>query len=223
MKILIIEHPPTLAENLRSILRRAGFLALSAQDSQTALQIWAQEEPDLVVLDLNLPDAEIRTIYQRMRSDSEKPVLLVANREDEEELIVGLDFGAQDYIFKPIKSRELAARVRVLLRRQPQAIPPMPLKAAGLTLDCFRNEVYCRNGSRIIRLTPLETCLLQVLMLNAGNILDCPTLIESIWGPIKGERAMLKQLVYRLRRKLAPVYPSTCRIRTVTGVGYGFL
>lgn len=222
-KILIVENDAPLLAELCTMLRHAGFLTSSARDSRAALRAWMRGKPDLVMLDLGLPPAQLKTLYQKMRSRSKVPILLLAHREDEQAVVEGLNWGAEDYIFKPFKSQELAARVRVVLQRLSPANLANSLKAGGMTLDCIRNEVHCRNGSAVIRLTPLESRLLQVFMLNAGQVLDHPTLMESIWGSIQGEQAMLKQLVYRLRRKLDPVFPATCPIKTISGVGYGFV
>jgi DNA-binding response OmpR family regulator len=140
-------------------------------------------------------------------------------RNTDESIVEALELGADDYVVKPYSTTQLVARVRAVLRRTGTAATPGLLETDGLALYRSRNEVQ-QAGGEPIRLTPLEVRLLEALMLNAGQVLPTDTLIDKVWGPEGGDRAMLKQLVYRLRTKLEPDAHNPFLIVNVPGVGY---
>lgn len=222
MKALIVEDDLALADVLAFTLRRAGFDIVTAHDGLTALEVWRQEGPDVIVLDLNLPRLDGMAVCRRIRSESQVPIIILTVRAGESEVVEGLQLGADDYMVKPFSPRELVARVQAVLRRSKQTSGGALLSVAGLTLDRSRNELE-RSGMPALRLTPLEAALLETLMLNAGRVLTSDTLVDAVWGAGGGDRTMLKQLVYRLRAKIEPDPTNPTYVETVPGVGYGFV
>jgi DNA-binding response OmpR family regulator len=222
MKLLVVDDDLDLADVVSFTLRRAGFETLLAYDGQTALDRWQSESPDLIILDVNLPKLDGTKVCQKIRQKSDIPIIMLTVRGDEDDIVRGLEIGADDYIVKPFSPRQLVARVEAVLRRA--GSPPLassPITVNGLTLDPMRHEVST-GGEIIAHLTPLETRLLETLMINQNQVLLSDTLIDYIWGPDGGDRAMLKQLVYRVRRKIEKDPSQPIFIQTVSGVGYTF-
>lgn len=219
MKILIVEDDLALSDVLSFTLRRAGFEIVTAYDGLAALSTWEQAQPDLVVLDLNLPKLDGLAVCRHIRSHGNCPIIMLSVRNRDEDVVKGLELGADDYVVKPFSPTQLVARVRAVLRRAGMIPAPGVLELAELSLDRSRLEVN-RAGQAPVRLTPLEARLLEVLMLNPGQVLPADTLIDAVWGPEGGDRTMLKQLVHRLRAKIEPDPAQPTYIETVPGVGY---
>ncbi len=222
MKALIVEDDLALSDVLTFTLRRAGFTVQATHDGLAGLEAWQQEKPDVIILDLNLPGMDGLAVCRRIRAESQTPIIMLTVRGGEADIVRGLELGADDYVVKPFSPRELIARVQAVLRRAGQAPGSGTLSAAGLTLDRSRNELQ-GVGEEPIKLTPLEATLLETLMLNAGRVLTADTLIDAVWGADGGDRAMLKQLVYRLRTKIERDPANPTYVETVPGVGYGFI
>jgi DNA-binding response OmpR family regulator len=222
MKVLIVEDDLALSDVLAFSLRHDGFDVVTVHDGLAALASWHEEAPDFVILDLNLPKLDGLTVCRRIRSEGDTPIIILTVRGGEAEVVRGLELGADDYMVKPFSPRELLARIRAVLRRLGRLPSSGELAVAGLTLDRSRNEAQ-REGAPLIRLTPLETRLLEVLMLNAGRALPGDTLINAVWGTEGGDRTMLKQLIYRLRAKIEPDPGQPLFVETIPGVGYGFV
>jgi DNA-binding response OmpR family regulator len=222
MKVLIVEDDLPLSDVLVFTLRRAGYDPITAHDGLAALKVWREEQPDFVLLDLNLPKLDGLVVCRQIRSETQTPIIILSVRGGEANVVKGLELGADDYLVKPFSPGELVARMRAVLRRLGQAPAAGELTAAGLTLDRSRNEVR-RAGEEAIRLTPLEATLLERLMINPGRVLTAENLIDAIWHAEGGDRPMLKQLVYRLRAKIEPDPSNPVYIETVPGVGYGFV
>ena len=231
MKALVADDDRVLADLVSFTLRRAGFQVILAYDGEAALQRWAEERPDLIVLDINMPRVDGFAVCRRIRSESDTPILLLTVRSEEDDIVHGLELGADDYITKPFSPRQLVARAQAVLRRAGKTPAPGIRQAGDLSLDPSRREM--RYGSaESISLTPLENRLLDYLMLNSGRILTNDAIITHVWGPEGGDRDMLRQLVRRLRLKLtqacgpgktepdpeAPPY-----IETIPGLGYGLI
>ena len=219
MKVLVVEDDLALSDVIAFTMRRAGFDVMAAYDGLAGLDMWLAERPDLVLLDLNLPKLDGLSVCRRIRKEADTPIIMLTVRDSDEAVVAGLETGADDYIVKPFSPTQLVARARAVMRRAGVAPTSGVLEAAGLSLDRSRNEVR-RPGGEPVRLTPLEVRLLEVLMLNAGQVLPADTLIANVWGLEGGDKAMLKQLVYRLRAKIEsdPAQPSL--IETVPGIGY---
>ena len=224
MKALIVDDDRVLADLVAFTLRREGFQVIQAYDGETALQLWGTEQPDILVLDVNLPRSVPRldgfTICRLIREQSDTPIILLTVREDEDDIVYGLKVGADDYILKPFSPRQLVARVHAVLRRAGKTAGPAIRTAGDLTLDPTRREVRIAGGDPL-PLTPLESRLLDYLMLNAGQILIFQDLIDHTWGPNGGDRDMLRQLVRRLRAKIEPDPALPTYIETIPGLGYG--
>lgn len=222
MKALIVDDDRILADVVAFALRREGFQVFQAYDGQAALQSWADEKPDLVVLDVNLPKMDGFTVCQRIRKEADTPIIMLTVRGEEDDIVHGLELGADDYISKPFSPRQLVARAHAVLRRSGQTSFPAPSQVGDLTLSPTRREVRIGSGENIA-LTPLEGRLLGYLMVNAGQVLPIEAIIDYVWGPQGGDRDMLRQLVRRLRSKIEPDPAHPIYITTIPGLGYGLL
>lgn len=226
MTILVVDDDRVLAEIMVFTLQRAGFEVIQAFDGATALRRWEEDDPSLIILDVNLPDIDGFTICRRIREQSDTPIILLTVRGEEDDIVHGLEIGADDYITKPYSPRQLVARAQAVLRRASapasESTAPATRQAADLTLDVNRREVSVGDGEPI-SLTPLELQLLDYLMINAGHVLTTNALIDQVWGPGGGTRSMLRQLMHRLRQKIEPDPADPVYIETVAGVGYGFV
>ncbi len=226
MKALIVDDDRVLADVLAFTLRREGFQVILAHDGQAALQHWAEDRPDLIVLDVNLPRMDGFQVCRRIREQDNVPILLLTVRGEEDDIVHGLELGADDYITKPFSPRQLVARAHAVLRRAGKGAPPAIRCVGELVLDVSRRELRLGNGEPV-SLTPLESRLLDYLMLNAGHVLTAEAIINHVWGPEGGDRDMLRQLVRRLRAKIAqagePGATESDYIETVAGLGYGLI
>ena len=232
MKVLIVDDDRVLADVLAFTMRREGFQVIKALDGEAALQRWADDRPDLIVLDVNLPKLDGFKVCQQIRDQADTPIILLTVREDEDDIVYGLELGADDYITKPFSPRQLVARAQAVLRRAGKMPAPAIRQVGELTLDPSRREMHIGQGE-MISLTPLESRLLDYLMLNAGHVLTADAIIEHVWGPEGGDRDMLRQLVHRLRGKIAQAYRLGMAseadlaqpdfIETVPGLGYGLI
>ncbi|MEW5871275.1 MAG: response regulator transcription factor [Chloroflexota bacterium] len=218
-KILIVDDDLALADVLAFTLRRAGFEVLLAHNGLEALEKYRRELPDLLLLDWALPYLDGLEVCTRVRAASDVPILMLTVRNADDDVVAALEAGADAYITKPFSPRQLVARLRALLRRSGGEFKEI-LRTGALVLDVERREVYRGGDASPVRLTRLETRLLQALMQNAGRVLTAESLILRIWGPEGATNDMLKQLVYRLRLKLEPEPDSTLLIENIPGAGY---
>lgn len=221
MKILVVEDDLSLSEVLAFTLRRAGYNVIPAYDGMAAIQLWQAESPGLVVLDLNLPKLDGLAVCRHIRSQAQTPIIILSVRGGDEEVVKGLELGADDYIVKPFSPTQLVARIRAVSRRAGVADTTSVLELAGFTFDRSRNEVQREDGEAV-RLTQLEAKLLETLILHAGQVLTSDALITAVWSTEGGDKMMLKQLVYRLRAKIDPGDAASSFIETVPGIGYSF-
>jgi DNA-binding response OmpR family regulator len=220
MKALIVDDDLALVDVIDFTLRRAGFTTVFAHDGATALSRWESESPDLIILDWNLPKLNGLEVCRRIRAQADTPIIILSVRSAEDDVVKGLEIGADDYIVKPFSPRQLVARAEALLRRAKVPYQSVePISVGGLTLDASRSQVIIKD-SLPIKLTKLESRLLEILMLNNGLVLSVDTLIDHIWGPAGGERTMVKQLVYRIRKKIESDPADPQFIETIGGVGY---
>ncbi|MFN8458920.1 MAG: response regulator transcription factor [Anaerolineae bacterium] len=220
MKALIVDDDRVLADLVAFTLRREGFEVIQAHDGEAALRRWSEEQPDLLVLDVNLPKLDGFTLCQRIRQQADTPIILLTVRGEEDDVVRGLGLGADDFITKPFSPRQLVARVQAVLRRTGQTPAPAINQVGQLMLDTSRRELRFGEGAPVT-LTPLESRLLSYLILNAGQILTIEALIQHVWGAQGGDRDMLRQLIRRLRGKIAQAGESAPLIETVPGLGYG--
>jgi DNA-binding response OmpR family regulator len=221
MKILVVEDDLSLSDILAFTLRRVGYDVVTAYDGVVALQLWQAEKPDLVVLDLNLPKLDGLDVCRQIRSQAQTPIIILSVRSGDEAVVKGLELGADDYVVKPFSPNQLVARIQAVSRRTGVTDATSVLKLTGFTFDRSRNEVQ-RQDNEPARLTPLEAKLLEILILNAGQVLTSDALITAVWGNDGGDKTMLKQLVYRLRAKIDQGDSLSSLIETVPGIGYSF-
>ena len=227
MKVLVVDDDRVIADLVVFTLRRTGHEALIANDAISAIRRWTEDEPDLIILDINLPGApgleDGFAICRRIRSESNIPVILLTVRAEEEDIIRGLEAGADDYILKPFSPRQLMARVQAVMRRfqATNTGQQAALSAQGLDFNPRLREVTFSNGTTK-SLTQLESRLLESLMLNAGQVLTSDDLISDIWGAGGGSAEMLRQLVKRLRSKVEADSATPRYIQNLPGLGYAF-
>lgn len=215
-KILIVDDDLALADVLAFTLRRAGFDILLAHNGREALECCAREHPDLLVLDWVLPYLDGVEVCRRVRLDSNVPIIMLTVHHSDDDVVTALEAGADEYITKPFSPRQLVARVRALLRRAVGETSEI-LRSGPLSLNVERHELFW-EGQPPVRLTRLETRLLQALLQNPGTVLSTESLILRIWGSEAATSEMLKQLVYRLRTKLGAGFPTL--IETIPNTGY---
>lgn len=220
MKALVVDDDRVLADLAAFTLRREGFAVIQAHDGEAALRRWQEEAPDFLILDVNLPKMDGFAVCRAIRAQANTPILLLTVREEEDDIVYGLSLGADDYILKPFSPRQLVARAQAVLRRAGMQSAPAIRQVGDLSLDTARREVRLAGGDAI-PLTPLESRLLDYLMLNAGHILTAEDIITHVWGPEGGDRDALRQLVRRLRAKIEPDPANPIYIETIAGLGYG--
>jgi two-component system alkaline phosphatase synthesis response regulator PhoP len=223
-RVFVVDDDPQIVRLLKSYLEQAGYEVLAAYDGESALRDIRQQQPDLVILDLMLPDRDGWEITRIIRSDQRLaglPVVMLTARVDDVDKIVGLELGADDYITKPFNPREVVARVRAVLRRAGtvQDAQPRILKVDGLQMDLDRHEVSV-NGRRI-DLTPTEFDLLKVLMENPCHAFTRLQLIEQGLGyTYEGLERTVDSHIKNLRKKIEPDPARLSYIQSVSGVGY---
>jgi DNA-binding response OmpR family regulator len=222
--ILLVDDEDSIQKLLAYPLEREGFRVLQARDGEEALERFAAEHVDLVVLDLMLPKLDGLEVCKRLRAESEVPIIMLTARDDELDKVLGLELGADDYITKPFSIREFRSRVRALLRR---ASAPRPTQdgevilAEGLQIDLARRSVEVRGEP--VQLTYVEFELLRTLASNPGRVYSRRMLLEALWGGADyREPRTIDVHVRHLREKLErdPAEPEY--VLTVRGVGYRF-
>jgi len=222
MKALIVDDDRVLADVVAFALRREGFDVIQAFDGPSALASWAEEKPDLLILDVNLPKMDGFTVVQRIRREADTPIIMLTVRGENGDVVHGLELGADDYITKPFSPGQLVARARAVLRRTGVPSSPAPRRVGTMELAPSRREVMLGRHNTVL-LTPLEGRLLDCLMVNVGQILTYDVIIDNVWGPRGGDRDMLRQLVRRLRGKIETDSAQQVYIKTVPGLGYGLV
>ena len=223
--ILVVDDEQAVLDLLVYNLRKAHYDVLTAVDGSQALQLARQAGPDLILLDLMLPEVDGLDVCRELRHTSKVPIIMITARGDEVDRVVGLELGADDYICKPFSVRELMARLKAVLRRaKPDGmeIAPILTGPGGLRLD-----VECRQvtvGDVDIDLTRLEFDLLCMLMLNANRVLTRERLLEEVWGyDFVGDTRAVDSAVKRLRARLRSIDAQADNIQAVRGLGYKFM
>jgi len=228
VKILVVDDDRVVADLIAFTVRRAGYEAIMASDALSALRRWAEDQPDLIILDINLPGTprlqDGFAICQHIRSESEVPIILLTVRGEENDIVHGLEAGADDYVLKPFSPRQLVARIQAVMRRGRSvdaSHAPAKLSIDGLEFNPRLREVSLRDGTTK-SLTSLESRLLEYLMLNSGHLLTTDDLISDVWGASGGSPEMLRQLVRRLRTKVETDPTNPYYIQNLPGLGYAF-
>ena len=222
--VLIVEDDPVTIDFVGKYLKRDGHRVLTAADGEEGLRIAREHKPDLVVLDLMLPKMDGMQVCRALRAESDVAVIMLTARVEEEDRLKGLDVGADDYITKPFSPRELAARVRAVLRRSTRIddnTTPRVLTADGINVDVSRH--VAQVGDERITLTPTEVRILQMLMGEPGRIFSREQIITRVFGDdFEGFDRTVDTHVSNLRKKLEGASGRPRFIQTVYGAGYRF-
>jgi two-component system, OmpR family, response regulator RegX3 len=224
--ILVVDDEQSYRDALSVALQREGFSVDTAADGVEALQRFDASRPALVLLDVMLPKVSGIDVCREIRSRSRVPIIMVTARNAEIDAVVGLEVGADDYVSKPFRLRELIARVRAALRRVPVAPEDIVdhedlIEVGDVRIDAARHEVYVRGDAVALPLKEFE--LLELLVANAGRVLTRDVLIDRVWGPnYFGDTKTLDVHIKRLRAKVETDPGAPSRIVTVRGVGYRY-
>jgi two-component system, OmpR family, response regulator RegX3 len=227
--VLVVEDEDSFIDALTVGLAREGFEVSVARDGAEALDMFDDVKPDLVLLDVMLPKVSGLDVCRELRSRSSVPIIMVTAKGAEIDTVVGLEVGADDYVTKPYRLRELVARMRAVLRRRPETAPPdlatlvddEVLTVGEVTLDQQRHEVVVRGED--VRLPLKEFELLALLLENAGRVLTRDTLIDRVWGAdYVGDTKTLDVHVKRLRAKIETDPANPVHIVTIRGLGYKY-
>jgi len=219
MKVLLVDDDLDLLTVTGFALQQAGFLVVTAPDGPAALEVFRREQPDVAVLDINMPRMNGFELAQKLREKSRIPVLMLTARSEEEDVVKALSLGADDYLTKPFSPKILLARVKALLRRAGREVADA---VASGTLSLDANELTLHGLPRgPVRLTPLESRFLQLLLAHSNRTVNAERLLVHVWGNrAGGNRQLLKQLVHRLRQKVEVDPAAPTLIRTMPNAGY---
>jgi DNA-binding response OmpR family regulator len=220
-KILVVDDDPKIVELVKLYLERERFQVLTAFDGLQALEVARQKQPDLIILDVMLPKVDGLDVLRLLTAESATPIILLTARRTEDDKLIGLELGADDYVTKPFSPRELVARVRVVLRRRQkaQATQPEVVELGDLVVDYGRREV--RRDGRTLPLTPAEFNLLAFMARTPGRVYGRQELLDELFGY---DAASLERTIdthiMNLRRKIEPDPAHPVYVQTVYGQGY---
>ena len=218
-RVLVVDDDTKTAELVKLYLKRDGYRVLTAYDGIEALRLAREGHPDLIVLDLMLPGIDGLEICRTLRTESDVPIIMLTAKTTDQDKLVGLDLGADDYVTKPFSPRELAARVRAVLRRLPGERGPAEIKHGELTVNFLKHEAFLTG--KPLNLTTVEFKLLAALIKEPGRVFSRAQLIENALGhDFEGFDRTIDVHVLNLRRKLEPDPIHPRYIKTVYGAGY---
>lgn len=222
LRILVVDDEPNILATMSPLLRARGYDVLTAMTGRAALDITERDNPDLIVLDLGLPDIDGVQVCADIRTTRNTPILVLSARGAEADKVRALDAGADDYVTKPFGAEELLARIRAALRRGEPPLPPNEkIVRGGLAIDRERFRVL-RDGQEL-RLTPKEFELLTFLAAHPGRVLTHRTILRAVWGPNAVDQPEhLRVLIASLRKKIEPNPSAPQYILTEPWVGYRF-
>jgi len=221
-RVLVVDDEVQLRRALRRSLEGHGYDVRDVEDGKSALAAFAAFKPDVVLLDLMLPDMSGVEVCTEIRRDHETPIIVLSVIGDERTKVQALDQGADDYLTKPFGADELLARIRAALRRQGASKATSSIDSGDLHLDLERRTVTL--GAEELHLTPTEYVLLRYLMTNAGKVLTHPMVLREVWGPEYADDShILRTYINQLRSKLKDNPTSPRFIRTEAGIGYRFV
>lgn len=223
-KILVVDDEKPIADIIKYSLEQEGFSVLVAYDGGEALRLALLERPDLIVLDIMLPEKDGFTVCREIRKDLTVPILMLTAKDTEMDKVLGLELGADDYVTKPFSTRELIARVRAILRRMKEeksSSQEEVLRCGDIEVD--QGKVEVRKGNRVMDLTYREFALLAYLIQNAGYVISRKKLLSQVWGyDYYGDERTVDVTVRRLREKIEDDPGNPLYIRTKRGIGYYF-
>ncbi len=226
MRILLVDGDSNVLNVTAAALKSEGFTILTARDGHEALRRWQADQPDLVVLEVNLPRLSGLDVCRQIRESGSTPVILLSAQTTDDQVVEGFRAGADDYLGKPVRPRELALRIRAVARRGAEAraresqqeVQEVRVEDLGLVLNPETHEV--RRGNRQIHLTLLEFRLLHELARNAGRVVPTERLIVSAWGYEGGDAQVLRTHISHIRKKLQLPRQGPGSLSAVSGVGY---
>jgi len=219
--VLAVDDEAGILRLIRLELTEQGFRVIGAADGEEALRLFEQQRPDVVVLDIMMPDMSGLEVMRRLRERANTPVILLTGRDRDEDKVRGLELGADDYLVKPFNPQELTARVRAVLRRAVRAetISDSLIKVRDVEIDLDRRLV--KKGGEPVSLTRTEWMLLQHLASNAGRVMLNTELLSKVWGPeYVDDLQYLRVWISRLRSKLEDDHTRPTLIKTLQGIGY---
>ncbi|WP_131743074.1 response regulator [Actinomadura roseirufa] len=220
-RVLVVDDEPQLVRALRINLRARGYDVDAAPDGRSALDVAARRHPDVIVLDLGLPDMEGVEVIRGLRGWLSAPIIVLSARHGSGDKVEALDVGADDYVTKPFGMDELLARLRAAVRRAAPAGEAAVVRAAGFTVDLAAKKAVRDGGT--VRLTPTEWHVLEVLVRNAGRLVSQRQLLREVWGPsYETETNYLRVYLAQLRRKLEDDPARPRHLITEPGMGYRF-
>lgn len=228
-KILVVEDEPVLLETLEYKLSREGYEVMASDNGELAVELALRKEPDLILLDIMLPEMDGIEVCRVVRQEMNVPILMLTAKADEIDKVVGLEMGADDYLTKPFSMRELLARIKALLRRvhmmEEELSEPSPerteLKFDDMRIDLHRREVT--HQGKILHLKPREYDLLRYLAENKGRVLSRDQILQDVWGwDYTGGTRTVDVHIRWLREKIESDPSNPSRIITIRGVGYRF-
>jgi two-component system alkaline phosphatase synthesis response regulator PhoP len=218
-RVLVVDDDTKTVELVKLYLNRDGYRVLTAYDGMEALRLAREGHPDLIVLDIMLPGIDGLEICRTLRAESDVPIIMLTARTTDQDKLVGLDLGADDYVTKPFSPRELAARVRAILRRLPGERGPDQIKCGGLIINFAKHEAFLQR--KPLNLTIVEFKLLGVLAKEPGRVFSRAELIEKALGyDFEGFDRTIDVHILNLRRKLEPDPKTPRYIKTIYGAGY---
>ena len=219
-KILLVDDEKKIVDIVKAYLEKEGYQVIVAYDGKSALESARTQSPDLIILDLMLPEISGWDVCRTLRKNSEIPIIMLTARDEVSDKIVGLELGADDYITKPFSPNEVISRVRAVLRRsESRTISKSILNVAELTIDIEKRQVY--RDHETIELTPMEFDLLRVMAENPGRVFSRMQLLDSVQGEAyEGYERTIDSHIKNLRKKIEPDPANPKYIATVYGVGY---
>jgi len=219
--ILVVDDEPQIRRVMRASLASQGYVITEARSGEEALEQLRGKQPDLVILDVNMPGIGGLEACREIRERSDVPIIMLTVRSGERDKVLALDAGADDYVVKPFGIEELLARIRAALRRASAPDPLAPVNSPDLQIDFERRKVVVRGQA--VRLTPKEFGLLRQLVANAGKPLSHRGLLQAVWGPDYGEETeYLRVFINQLRKKIEPDPKNPRYICTEPWIGYRF-
>jgi len=222
MKLLIVDDEPTILETVETKLRREGYSVFAAGTAEEGMRIFKQVKPDLLILDVMLPNRSGFDLCRAIRKDNNVPIIFVTARASEEDRVAGLELGADDYLVKPFNLAELAARVKAVLRRSSSDTGSGIVESGNLKINPTTHEITL--GDQPLLLSPKEFALLHFLCSNKGRVFSRDALLDRVWGPDSYVSPRTVDVHVRwLREHIEPDAAKPTRLVTVRGVGYKFV
>jgi two-component system, OmpR family, KDP operon response regulator KdpE len=220
-RVLVVDDEPQILRGLTTNLAARGYEVNTAPDGGRALQLAADRRPDVVILDLGLPDIDGIEVIRGIRAWSSMPILVLSARDQERDMVLALDAGADDYVVKPFGMNELLARLRAAERRLRPSVEAAVVATPDFTVDLAASVVTTSEGS--VHLTPTEWHLVELLVRNAGKLVSQRQLLQEVWGPkYEAETNYLRVYMAQIRRKLEPDPAAPRYFITEPGMGYRF-